>query len=1039
MANGLPALPTSYDLTPPDPGNTLHGVVLRPPRMDWDGQRYTGMTLRHADDRALRRIPGVFPAVIDRHFAGVVAVSAVLADQGASRLVVEWNAALREGAKASTGGPDASAGDADGIPGPETFSRDYAWPQAQAAEPCWAVAWVHDRGVSVWAPATDVGLLQAEIATLLSLAVEQVTVLPTGQPAHAGAFDAAADAVLLSRAVYRPVRVRSGMAAAAVMPTRLTATLPSASLSSGKLSSETLSSATLSSATLSSAMLQITTLRMTTGAPVVHRPSIARLLASGVAGGVAGGIAGSTVSGSTVSGSTEPGNRRAGSTASGSPSATNSSADRPPHPVVPYDAAPAIDWHPDASLDNLSTGTTPEGLPAAQVFALESFIDEMAATRGVDPVTLRLTQLARDPRGQALVRTVAERAGWQDTSRGAGRGMAYSSVIDHSTVPPSRTWSAWVAEVAVDAASGHVAVTRVVVGHDIEHLAPGPVRTAQAPIERQIDGVTRALLALPAGFDDWAGQATAPEPKPEPDGGSTAVAPRQAAAGTTDITWVAPGGDVATARPLAWTAAAALPAAAAVANAIFDATGVRLRQPPFNSDAARQQLRGETAAPERRMAYAWLGGIAAAAVGLTAAALPWRPAIAPVQPPDLSVYSAEAIERGRLVAAASDCVVCHTAPGGVPNAGGLHLDTPFGQIVTTNITPDVETGIGNWSYAAFERAMRQGIHRDGRHLYPAFPYTSFAKFTEADMTALYAYMMAQPAVRSTPAPTSLAFPYSIRPLMAGWNTLFHDDQPYAPDPTQSLQWNRGAYLVQGAGHCGACHTPRNALGAEQRGKPAFLAGGEAEGWEAPALNRLSHAPIPWNEGDFFQYLSTGFSPRHGSAAGPMGPVIHGLQQLPSADVAAMAHYLANLDGVKETGGTAPTATVDTALPATQLARIEAATAPRAKVFDAAGERIFEGACAVCHEPQAGPALAGIKLSLALNTNLHSDQPDNVLQSILKGIDSPANDALGDMPAFGSTLNDRQIVDVVRYLRDRFAPDRPAWNNVEDRLQLLRKH
>jgi nicotinate dehydrogenase subunit B len=1007
MAHGLPALPASHDLTPPDPGNTLHGVVLRPPRLDWDGQRYTGMTLRHADDRALRTIPGVFPAVIDRHFAGVVAVSAVLADQGASRLVLEWNAALREGAEPSAGGPDASAADADGTPGFETFSRDYAWPQAGAAEPCWAVAWVHDRGVSVWAPATDVGLLQAEIATLLSLAVEQVTVLPTGQPAHAGAFDAAADAVLLSRAVHRPVRVRSGMAAAAVMPTRLTATL---------------SSGTLSPATLSSATLQVATLRMTTASPVVHRPSLARLLASGLAGGVAAGIAGSTGVGSTGT----------ASTALGSPS-----EERPPHPFVPYDAAPAIDWHPDASLDNLSTGTTPEGMPAAQVFALESFIDEMAATHGVDPITLRLTQLARDPRGQALVRTVAERAGWQHASRGTGRGMAYSSVIDHSTMPPSRTWSAWVADVAVDAASGHVAVTRVVVGHDIEHLAPGPIQTAHTPIERQIDGVTRALLAPPAGFDDWAGQATSPEP--EPDGGSSAVAPRRASAGATDITWVAPGGDVATARPLAWTAAAALPAAAAVANAIFDATGVRLRQPPFNSDAARQQLRGQTATPERRMAYAWLGGIAAAAVGLTVAALPWRPAIAPVQPPDLSVYSAEAIERGRLVAAASDCVVCHTAPGGVPNAGGLHLDTPFGQIVTTNITPDVDTGIGNWSYAAFERAMRQGIHRDGRHLYPAFPYTSFAKFTEADMTALYAYMMAQPAVRSTPAPTSLAFPYSVRPLMAGWNTLFHDDQPYAPDPTQSLQWNRGAYLVQGAGHCGACHTPRNALGAEQRGKPAFLAGGAAEGWEAPALNRLSRAPIPWNEGDFFQYLSTGFSPRHGSAAGPMGPVIHGLQQLPSADVAAMAHYLANLDGVKESGGTAPTAMVDTALPATQLARIEAATAPRARVFDAAGERIFEGACAVCHEPQAGPALAGIKLSLALNTNLHSDQPDNVLQSILKGIDSPANDALGDMPAFGSTLNDRQIVDVVHYLRDRFAPDRPAWNNVEDRLQSLRKH
>lgn len=852
---------------------------------------------------------------------------------------------------------------------------------------------------------------------------------------------------------------------------------------------------------------------MTTGSPVVRRPSLARLLTSGAAGGIGpnGHLAGNDSTGNDSAGnastrSASTGSESTGSESTGNDPASDSAASNTStignasatparahtaHPVVPYDAVPAIDWHPDASLDNSSTGTTPEGLPAAQIFALESFIDELAATQGVDPVALRLTQLEQDPRGEALVRSVAERAGWVGGSRGAphstspgptrsarqstspgtspgtfpraprgtGRGFAYSSVIDESSTPPSRTWSAWVADVAVDPASGSVAVTRVVVGHDVEHLAPGPVKHAQAPIERQIDGVTRALLAPPAGFDDWAGQAPASRSGDSPT--STAVMP--SAAGTTDIAWVAPGGDVATARPLAWTAAAGLPAAAAVANAIYDATGVRLRQPPFNGDAVRQQLRGGTAAPERRIAYAWLGGIAAAAVGLTVAALPWRPAIAPVQAPDLSVYSAEAIERGRLVAAASDCVVCHTAPGGTPNAGGLHLDTPFGQIVTTNITPDVETGIGNWSYAAFERAMRQGIHRDGRHLYPAFPYTSFAKFSEADMTALYAYMMSQPAVRSTPAPTSLAFPYSIRPLMAGWNTLFHDDQPYKPDPTQSLQWNRGAYLVQGAGHCGACHTPRNALGAEQRGKPAFLAGGEAEGWEAPALNSLSRAPIPWNEGDFFQYLSTGFSPRHGSAAGPMGPVIHGLQQLPSVDVAAMAHYLANLDGVtthQASGarealeasqgttsrpgiapGLAPAQdpALHASMHAAELARIEAATAPRARVFDAAGERIFEGACAVCHEPQAGPALAGIKLSLALNTNLHSDQPDNVLQSILQGIDSPANDALGDMPAFGSTLNDRQIVDVVHYLRDRFAPDRPAWRNVEERLTSLRKH
>ena len=141
-----------------------------------------------------------------------------------------------------------------------------------------------------------------------------------------------------------------------------------------------------------------------------------------------------------------------------------------------------------------------------------------------------------------------------------------------------------------------------------------------------------------------------------------------------------------------------------------------------------------------------------------------------------------AIERGRLVAAAGDCVACHTAPGGKANAGGLALDTPFGTIYTTNITPDNDTGIGRWSYTAFERAMRHGVHQDGRQLYPAFPYTAYAKLSDADMQALYGYLMSQPAVRAEPPKTQLAFPFNFRPLLAGWNALFHDATPFTPDP-----------------------------------------------------------------------------------------------------------------------------------------------------------------------------------------------------------------------------------------------------------------
>ncbi|KGM30007.1 c-type cytochrome, partial [Inquilinus limosus] len=182
------------------------------------------------------------------------------------------------------------------------------------------------------------------------------------------------------------------------------------------------------------------------------------------------------------------------------------------------------------------------------------------------------------------------------------------------------------------------------------------------------------------------------------------------------------------------------------------------------------------------------------------------------RPPDPSAYSAETIERGRQLAALGDCAVCHTGPDGVVNAGGHAMVTPFGTVISTNITPDPETGIGAWSYTAFERAMRQGISRDGHHLYPAFPYPHFTRIADADMQALYAYLMAQPAVRSTPPKTALPFPLNLRPLMAGWNALFLRQGELRPEPAQSAEWNRGRYLVEGLGHCSACHSPRNAAG-----------------------------------------------------------------------------------------------------------------------------------------------------------------------------------------------------------------------------------
>jgi nicotinate dehydrogenase subunit B len=322
--------------------------------------------------------------------------------------------------------------------------------------------------------------------------------------------------------------------------------------------------------------------------------------------------------------------------------------------------------------------------------------------------------------------------------------------------------------------------------------------------------------------------------------------------------------------------------------------------------------------------------------------------------------------------------------------------------------------------------MREGIHRDGRHLYPAFPYNHFAKTTDADMQALYAYLMAQPAVRATNRETALAFPFNIRPLMAGWNALFHKPMTFEADPSRSDTWNRGAYLVESLGHCGACHTPRNVLGAERDAR-AYLAGGFADGWEAPPLTSLSQAPIPWSEDELFAYLRTGASRFHGVAAGPMVPVVKELAAVPDDDIRAMAVYLASFNETKIT-------------PTTQNAlatRLEAATVARTPSTSPVGARIYEGACAVCHQV-GGPVLFGTKPSLALNSNLHSAVPDNLVQVILHGIEQPVSSDLGYMPAFKNSLNDAQIAELISYLRQQFAPDKAAWTDLATTVSRIRR-
>ena len=224
-----------------------------------------------------------------------------------------------------------------------------------------------------------------------------------------------------------------------------------------------------------------------------------------------------------------------------------------------------------------------------------------------------------------------------------------------------------------------------------------------------------------------------------------------------------------------------------------------------------------------------------------------RPAIAPIEAPARSSFAEAQVARGAELAAIGDCAVCHTAQGGRFYAGGRAVPTPFGVVYATNITPDPATGVGRWSEDAFRRAMREGIDREGSHLYPVLPYPHFTRATDNDIAALYAYVMTRTPVEQQNPGNPLPFPLNQRVLLAGWNLLFLRPGPWQPDPGHDATWNRGAYLVEAVGHCGACHTPHNVLGAEQ-GDQRF-AGGEAEGWYAPPLQSGSPAPVQWDEAD----------------------------------------------------------------------------------------------------------------------------------------------------------------------------------------------
>ncbi|CAN5673156.1 molybdopterin-dependent oxidoreductase [soil metagenome] len=1033
----------------------LHGRVVRPPYAGADHGDFIGNTLASVDEASIAHIPGIRAVAVIRDFVGIVAEREEHAEQALRELRVTWKPwpgmpDLGDVAQAIRDNPSTQRllvdeGDVDGAlaalaASGRSMKRTYVWPyqmHASIGPSCALAEWHGDAKATddarivlrVWAGSQSPHVLRDDLAKLMGVSDVQVDVVrmeAAGCYGRNGADDVAADAALLARAVGAPVRVQltreqehawEPMGAAQLME------IDGGLLADGGVAAYDFETSYPSNGSPTLALLLTRTIE-----PVAH--------------------------------AYEMGDRTA----------------RPPYSydnlrVKVNDMAPIVraSW-----LRGVSA------LPSS--FAHESYIDELATAAGVDPVQFRLRHL-HDPRAVELVQATAQKAGWrmrtgpQENADGGlgeggdilfGQGFAYARYV-HSKWPGfGAAWAAWVADVEVNRKTGEVHVRRVVVGHDAG-LTINP-----AGVEHQVHGnviqtTSRALMEEVR----FAPQQHPSQQTPQ-HGSELRVGER--------LPGVLPSGVVASREwgtypilnfrqvpvievmqmarpgepPLGAGESSSVPGTAAIANAIFDATGVRFRSPPFTPEVIRAGLgnslppppgegRGggmEPAQTGRRMPpsqpspgggrsntksiWAMGSALVIGGIGVIAGLLGWRSVIAPVSF-SAPVYSASTIERGRVLAALGDCAVCHTAAGGAPNAGGRAMETPFGTLYTTNLTPDADTGLGQWSFSAFQRAMREGVSRDGHHLYPAFPYTAFAKTSDDDLQSLYAYFMSLPAVRAETPPAELKFPFSIRPLMAGWNALFHDATPYQPVATQSAEWNRGAYLVNGLGHCGACHTPRNALGAEQGGS-ALFSGAIADGWEAPALTSLSKAAVPWDADELYRYLRQGHTLRHGIAGGPMAEVVRELGVVSDDDVRAMASYLASFNEA--------TSTVPEAHAATATRAIETAASGRGQLLGSS-QRMFDSACAACHHDGDGPTLLGVNTPLALNSNLTSARPDNLLRTILDGVREPATKDIGFMPAFRDALDDAQVAQLAGYMRARFAPQEPAWNDLPAQVARVR--
>jgi mono/diheme cytochrome c family protein len=389
-----------------------------------------------------------------------------------------------------------------------------------------------------------------------------------------------------------------------------------------------------------------------------------------------------------------------------------------------------------------------------------------------------------------------------------------------------------------------------------------------------------------------------------------------------------------------------------------------------------------------------------------------------------SLGKAGLIERGEYLARAADCMVCHTTPGGKEYAGGLGFELPFGTLYSTNITPDKETGIGNYSDQDFLNAVHRGTRRDGARLYPAMPFTSYTYMTDADALAIKAYLFSLPPVRAAAPVNTLMFPFNQRWAMNFWSILFNPDTRFAPDPLKSPEWNRGAYLAEALAHCGECHTPRNlAFALDNRRK---FAGAVAAGWRAFNISSDKVTGVGgWRDQDLVSFLSIGHAAGHGTASGPMGEAVdQSFSRMAPEDIGAMVAYLRSVP---------PVASTD--LPATLAPPAPASHRDGGGASDPRGKIVFEGACVSCHG-WSGESPVSPFATLTGAWAVNDPGATNVAQIVISGTRRHVEGAIS-MPAFGGAYSDLEIAEVANYVTARFGGQRSRLT-AQDVAELRRQ-